>query len=143
MNRAPNRRGAFAIPACYEEFPNAQWFVQMDDDTLVFPKTLEMELASYPEPLTTSYYIGHVTEALMQSLAFGRFAYGGGGMLLSRAVVEKAMPTFSAVDKCTAEAYGGDTAVGNFISRILTSWPEDIRRQRRSFRQATVGWKVA
>lgn len=53
----------------------------------------------------------------MQSLAFGRFAYGGGGMLLSRAVVEKAMPTFSAVDKCTAEAYGGDTAVGNCIKR--------------------------
>ena len=65
------------------------WTMMVDDDSLVYGRSLAWVLAALPDPKTTPLYVGHTTEWHAKTLYHGDMAFGGGGTLVSRAAAQK------------------------------------------------------
>jgi hypothetical protein len=75
----------------YKHFPNADWYIMIDDDTYVFKTNLKRTLSKYNPNLP--FYLGSSTSFIGCDGVFewGKgpfFAHGGSGIILSRAAVE-------------------------------------------------------
>ena len=89
------------IADLYGKFPQSDWFVIGDDDTLFVPEAVELYLRGLPA--SHKWYIGAPSESVSQREVYGNlllnsgevmkdFAFGGGGIIISQALmVEMAM----------------------------------------------------
>ncbi|KAJ3283078.1 hypothetical protein HDU76_008535, partial [Blyttiomyces sp. JEL0837] len=99
----------------FTRFPNANWYLMIDDDTYLSLENLDKMLESY-DPLE-SYYLGFANYFVgcdgVDSFRQGpKFAHGGSGILLSRGAVEKLM---EGLDECLLryrDCWAGDVRVG-------------------------------
>ena len=84
------------ITDLYRKFPQSDWFVIGDDDTLFVPEAVELYLRSLPA--SKKWYIGAPSESISQRELYGNlvlsdgevmkdFAFGGGGIIISRALM--------------------------------------------------------
>ncbi|KAJ3326267.1 hypothetical protein HDV06_000143 [Boothiomyces sp. JEL0866] len=84
----------------YEHYPNADWYIMIDDDTYVFMENLHFRLAHFkPEK---PYYFGSANVFTgcdsVKKLGKGPFfAHGGSGIVLSKAAIKKLVPI---IDSC-------------------------------------------
>eukprot|EP00754_Rhynchopus_humris_P028402 Rhum_TRINITY_DN15152_c0_g2::Rhum_TRINITY_DN15152_c0_g2_i6::g.140677::m.140677 len=65
------------------------WTMMVDDDSLVYGRSLAWVLAALPDPKTTPLYVGHTSEWYAKTLYHGDMAFGGGGTLVSRAAAKQ------------------------------------------------------
>ncbi|KAJ3262026.1 hypothetical protein HK103_003869 [Boothiomyces macroporosus] len=84
----------------YEHYPNADWYVMIDDDTYVFMENLHFRLAHFKPD--KPYYFGSANVFTgcdsVKKLGTGPFfAHGGSGIVLSKAAIKKLIPI---IDSC-------------------------------------------
>lgn len=99
----------------YDTYPDADWFIMIDDDTFVFFDNLKKYLSNFNSD--QEYYIGSPNEfkGCDGVSEFGKgplFAQGGAGIVLSRAAVKKMMLI---VDDCILkyqDCWAGDIRTG-------------------------------
>ncbi|GAA6026855.1 hypothetical protein JCM8097_005911 [Rhodosporidiobolus ruineniae] len=97
-----------------------EWFVFQDDDTFFTdPQMLKALLSGYD--WRDEHFFGSFSEAVPNFEAFGKIAYGGGGMIMSRSLVRK-MQTM--LDKC-AERFS-DTFGGDGLISKCAAWTRDL-----------------
>ena len=77
------------------------WTMMVDDDSLVYGRSLAWVLAALPDPKTTPLYVGHTTEWRSKVLLFGNMAFGGGGTLVSRAAARQWLQRWGTHDGTT------------------------------------------
>ncbi|KAK9807858.1 hypothetical protein WJX72_011491 [[Myrmecia] bisecta] len=107
------RAGYSQVVDVFREFPDVQWYVLGDDDTLFLPPNLNTLLASRdPEQ---DWYIGQVSEVAGQVEQFGEMAYGGGGFVLSHKTMSRLEPEFEDFLKRNRHMYGGDERIGKCL----------------------------
>eukprot|EP01012_Entosiphon_sulcatum_P020363 TRINITY_DN25330_c0_g1_i1.p1 TRINITY_DN25330_c0_g1~~TRINITY_DN25330_c0_g1_i1.p1 ORF type:complete len:502 (-),score=45.94 TRINITY_DN25330_c0_g1_i1:121-1626(-) len=70
--------------------PGVRWVFVVDDDTYPFVSNLA-RLVVRLDPRKAAY-LGATSEARLANIVFGRMAFGGGGILLSRHLLEKLAP---------------------------------------------------
>jgi hypothetical protein len=97
----------------YEKFPNADWYIMIDDDTYLFMDNLKEKLDQY-NPLDP-VYLGAPTNFIGCDgvKEWGKsiyFAHGGSGIVLSRGAVLKMLPL-----------------IENCITKYDNCWAGDIR----------------
>ncbi|TPX57601.1 hypothetical protein PhCBS80983_g03742 [Powellomyces hirtus] len=97
----------------WNRFPNAEWFVMIDDDTYVFLDNLADRLAMYDPD--GKHYFGAKTQfvgcdGVRQWGAGPYFAHGGSGIVVSRGAVREMM---TGIDAC--------------IEKYKTCWAGDVR----------------
>ena len=99
----------------YRNFPNAHWYVMIDDDTYLFLDNLEISLKSrnWNEP----HYLGVPTyfSGCDGVSKFGDgpfFAHGGSGIIMSRAALKKLV---AIVDECIKKYHD---CWGNYIIKM-------------------------
>ncbi|KAL7746954.1 hypothetical protein RI367_007666 [Sorochytrium milnesiophthora] len=93
---------------------DVQWFLLGDDDTLWLPDNL-LELLNKYDP-TQPWYLGSVSENPRFRDIFGtHFAYGGGGVAVSRALMEKIVPLHDECLERYKDVFGGDGRLGECI----------------------------
>ncbi|KAI8905174.1 hypothetical protein EDD86DRAFT_182583, partial [Gorgonomyces haynaldii] len=99
----------------YNRFPNADWYVMIDDDTYVFMDNLDERLSQF-DP-SQPIYIGsaNVFQGCDGVTRFGdgpAFAHGGSGIIVSKGAVQKILPI---LDKCIVkykDCWAGDIRLG-------------------------------
>ncbi|GAA5907959.1 hypothetical protein JCM5296_000771 [Sporobolomyces johnsonii] len=95
-----------------EGAPLVEWFIFGDDDTWWSDQAMLREmLAGYDS--REDHLFGTFSEARGNLEVFGKIAFGGGGMVMSRGLVRKMQ---SMVDKCAErfkDVFGGDGIVSN------------------------------
>ncbi|KAJ3272991.1 hypothetical protein HDV01_004897 [Terramyces sp. JEL0728] len=90
----------------YQHYPNADWYIMIDDDTYVFMENLHFRLAHFkPEK---PYYFGSANVFTgcdsVKKLGSGPFfAHGGSGIVLSKAAIKKLIPI---IDSCLPKYHG-------------------------------------
>ena len=78
------RKAAAAAAALKQPYADVDWYVIMDDDTLILPEALQALLAQY-DPLL-NWYIGSVGETAYLTTKHNFEAFGGGGFVFSAPV---------------------------------------------------------
>ncbi|UJR08690.1 hypothetical protein I4U23_012948 [Adineta vaga] len=96
-----------------------QWFAVGDDDTIWFIDNLLDTLRQYDS--SQNIYLGNISDRKRQIIYHGSFfAYGGGGILLSRPLT---LLYSKHIHKSNyflnTKAYGGDGMIGKYIADIL------------------------
>ncbi|KAJ3411057.1 hypothetical protein HDV05_002848 [Chytridiales sp. JEL 0842] len=95
----------------YEKYPDADWYLMIDDDTYVFMENLEFHLQNFDPK--EKYYIGtrnmfRGCDGIQQFGEGPLFAHGGSGIVMSRAAVEAVLPL---MDRCIVkykDCWAGD-----------------------------------
>ncbi|KAI9188010.1 hypothetical protein H9P43_002401 [Blastocladiella emersonii ATCC 22665] len=118
--RSPHVKWFKMIPTLLARAPaTTKWFVIGDDDTLWYPPVLMSTLRSIDaDPMTTSIYLGDVSELPIQVELFGEMAFGGGGAVVSRALAERMNPMINFCIAQYREIYGGDGRLGLCIELV-------------------------
>ncbi|KAJ3091000.1 hypothetical protein HK102_001999 [Quaeritorhiza haematococci] len=84
----------------YEKYPDAKWFVMIDDDTYLFVKNLKRMVDDF-DPEEEHYFgVPNMFMGCDGVKKFGdgpAFAHGGSGIVISRGAIKKMM---SGIDKC-------------------------------------------
>ena len=108
------------IADLYRKFPQSDWFVLGDDDTLFVPEAVDLYLRSLPA--SKKWYIGAPSESISQRELYGNlvlssgevmkdFAFGGGGIIISQALmVEMAQQMSQCLHNYTG-LFGGDQRI--------------------------------
>lgn len=97
--------------------PNTKWYVFIDDDTFFLSMANLVEtFAKFDASLP--WYVGALTEDFTQMANWGYFAYGGGGIFLSHALVEALLPHY---DQCFKHMDTGDRMLAECIYRQTTT----------------------
>lgn len=117
LSGLPHENGGFSngmnlamIPEMLRLFPNASWYVQADDDTMLFPKSLAAKLALLPagseqKPLLLGKCVGY------PPLQIG-FCTCGASMVFSRRLMEDLAPHVLRCRKEHQDVAYGDARVG-------------------------------
>jgi hypothetical protein len=94
-----------------------QWFAVGDDDTVWFINNLLHTLQQYNS--SKSIYLGDVSDRTRQIVHHGGFfAYGGGGVLLSRPL---ALLFAKKTQECRRFGAGGDARIGKCVTVVLNT----------------------
>lgn len=108
------------IADLYRKFPRSDWFVIGDDDTLFVPEAVELYLRSLPA--SHKWYIGAPSESVSQRELYGNlmlnngdvmkdFAFGGGGIIISQALMEEMAQQMSHCLQNYSGLFGGDQRI--------------------------------
>lgn len=93
----------------YEKFPQAKWYMMVDDDTYVFLSNLKKRLSFYNSDeklfLGLSWPIPTGCNPTWQG---ARFAHGGAGIIISRATMLAFLDVYDDCMKSFDECYAGD-----------------------------------
>jgi hypothetical protein len=101
----------------YNEKKDIKWFAVGDDDTVWFRNNLLHILRQYNS--SNSIYLGDISDKKYQIEIFGDyFAYGGGGVLLSRPLTLLFSQHFQECKRFT-NIYGGDGMIGKCITEVI------------------------
>ncbi|GAA96910.1 hypothetical protein E5Q_03584 [Mixia osmundae IAM 14324] len=85
--------------AAHEEQRQTEWFLILDDDTfMVDPHNLIDSLSDFDPD--QDWLLGGYSEAERQQYRFGHIAYGGGGIIISRGLMQK---MYDSYDQCRSE----------------------------------------
>ncbi|BGP14020.1 hypothetical protein JCM10213_005605 [Rhodosporidiobolus nylandii] len=114
--------------------PMTEWFAFIDDDTwFTDPQMLRTMLAGYD--WREDHFLGSFSETKGNFEAFGKIAYGGAGMILSRSLVRKMQ---SRIDECSsrfAHIFGGDGLVSHCAALTLGVPLEQVVEEVPALRQ--------
>ena len=103
------------INDAYRKRKEIQWFAVGDDDTVWFINNLLYTLQQYNS--SDSIYLGDVSDKILQvSLHGSFFAYGGGGVMLSRPL---ALLFAQNTEECKRFKKGGDARIGQCVTEVL------------------------
>jgi hypothetical protein len=101
----------------YIDMKKVKWFAVGDDDTIWFITNLLYTLQQYDS--SKKIYLGDIADRTASIERHGSYyAYGGGGILLSRALI----PLFAKhVHECKQflHMYGGDEMIGKCVTEVL------------------------
>lgn len=120
-------RPMLALPSIAQKFVNSPWFVMIDDDSLPFVPSLELELEQYEEPFKVPHYIGSDSEyggPRLYQRQHPRYAFGGGGIVMSSALIAAVFKERGSVDRCfqhNGNLHGGDASIG----ACIYNWKEE------------------
>ncbi|KAJ3057867.1 hypothetical protein HK102_010825, partial [Quaeritorhiza haematococci] len=111
--------------ALFNHFPNAEWYIMIDDDSYLFLDNLDELLSPY-DP-STPHYIGraNVFKGCDGVTEMGKgpfFAHGGSGIVLSRGSLTRMVAPFTS-------STGGDYQdhISTCIKKYNDCWAGDIR----------------
>jgi hypothetical protein len=95
----------------YNHFPDAKWFILIDDDTYLFMENVHEYLSQFDH--TMPYYLGNPNMFVGCDgvSEFGQgplFAHGGSGIILSRGALEKMKPVASQCIQKYKDCFAGD-----------------------------------
>ncbi|KAI5474776.1 N-glycosylase/DNA lyase [Pseudohyphozyma bogoriensis] len=111
-----------------------QWFVFGDDDTWwVDTRLLQKHLATMDH--MDDHFIGALTETARNLDMFGKIAYGGAGIVVSRGLMIKLQET---VEGCVSEfsyLYGGDSMMTHCVGKTKGIPTEDVLEDTRGMQQ--------
>ena len=101
------------IKKLFETFPNAKWYIMIDDDTYLFRHNLLANLANYDHQ--KRFYFGSATKFMGCDgvTKFGQgpaFAHGGSGIIISHGAMQAML---GIMDRC--------------IDKYKTCWAGDVR----------------
>ena len=102
-------------------FPDADWYILGDDDTFFVPEALQTVLIKYDSE--QPWYIGPKSESWWQNFdlggwllstgpQLGDFAFGGGGIIISKGLMQALIPGY---EQCLHDhdgMFGGDQRIG-------------------------------
>ena len=105
----------------YNSFPQADWYVLGDDDTLFVPQALEVVLSGYDA--SKPWYMGSLSEnpdhnaifggfLLRNGSQLGKFAFGGGGIIISQSLMQIIVRGYEQCLHDHAGMFGGDQRIG-------------------------------
>ena len=95
-----------------------KWLAMSDDDTLWFMANLLHLLREYKA--SDLIYLGNISDRLEAVQYHGdHFAYGGGGLLLSRPLHARLVQSWNGCRENFSDLYGGDEMVGKCIVQVL------------------------
>ncbi|KAI9223915.1 hypothetical protein BC828DRAFT_412802 [Blastocladiella britannica] len=133
-----------AMREMYKAYPNAEWFVMIDDDTYLFMENLHRVLSGFNSSMP--YYIGSPTHFRdcdgVKVLGSGpMFNHGGSGIILSREALRRMV---NIADECIVrynDCWAGDVRLGLCMrdAGILASFNH---LPRRLFNPVTPHWSV-
>ena len=111
-----------------ERQSTTKWFVFIDDDTffLDFANLISIFDLKYKSHL--SWYIGALSEDFLQMGRFGYIAYGGGGVFLSRPLIEKLQPH---TQTCFGQRDTGDRMLAKCIykhTNVKFTWEQNLHQ---------------
>ncbi|CAF3825852.1 unnamed protein product [Rotaria sp. Silwood1] len=102
----------------YVDLEKVAWFAFGDDDTVWFLNNLLQTLKYYnaSDPI----YLGNISDNLDALQRHGTyFAFGGGGILLSRTLALQAAQQSKDCQRLVHNTFGGDMMIGKCINEIL------------------------
>lgn len=104
--------------------PETEWVAFIDDDTF-FPSLPSVAMQLKEADSSKKHYIGSLSEASWQVDTWGHMAFGGGGVFISKPLLNILMENY---DEC--QSWGeqpGDQKLGQCVERFssapLTLWP--------------------
>jgi hypothetical protein len=72
----------------YHTFPNAEWFIMLDDDSYIFLKNLDLFLSKFNS--SEPYYFGEATSFVGEHFYQSNlFAQGGAGIIISKGAMKR------------------------------------------------------
>ncbi|DBA85726.1 TPA: hypothetical protein ACH3X1_005292 [Trebouxia sp. C0004] len=109
------------IADAHTAYPSADWYVLGDDDTFFVPEALQTVLSKYNA--SKPFYLGAPSESgkqnydlgiwlLSTGAQLGKFAFGGGGIIISRGLMQAMIPDY---EQCLHDhdgMIGGDQRIG-------------------------------
>jgi len=124
-----------AFKLLYDTFPNAKWYMMVDDDTYVFLSNLKKRLSFYnPDE---KLYLGEswpIPTGCFPSWGMARFAHGGAGIILSRAAMLAFIGNYDVCVKSFDDCYAGDVRLALCLNTVGI-------RLNRSERHVNVNWR--
>lgn len=101
-------------------FPEADWYILGDDDTLFVPEALETVLSQYDA--SKPWFMGSISESPKQNHDYGlallstgaqlgSYAFGGGGIIISKALMHIIIPDYQKCLHDHAGMFGGDQRI--------------------------------
>ncbi|KAJ3195119.1 hypothetical protein HDU82_002224 [Entophlyctis luteolus] len=116
--------------------PKTKWFVIQDDDTVWITQDALLNLVSaYPDPSQYDLIIGAESET--NTIHHGQIAYGGGGIILSRRLVQK-LNADGLLETCYEKhqsVFGGDGMITNCVADTLGKPREEVLSYDESLHQ--------
>jgi len=124
-----------AFKLLYDTYPNAKWYMMVDDDTYVFLSNLKKRLSFYnPDE---KLYLGAswpIPTGCFPSWSMARFAHGGAGIILSRAAMLAFIGNYDVCVKSFDDCYAGDVRLALCLNTVGI-------RLNRSERHVNVNWR--
>ncbi|GAA5860597.1 hypothetical protein JCM3774_006219 [Rhodotorula dairenensis] len=121
----------------HEGAPEVEWFVFGDDDTWWSDPAMLREFVSQHDH-RQDHIFGTFSETVGNYQVFGRIAFGGGGIIISRSLLEKMQPR---VDEC-AEKFqhvtGGDGMISECAAMVRGVPLSEAIEETRSLRQMDI-----
>ena len=116
----------------YNAFPEADWLVLGDDDTLFVPQALEVVLSGYDA--SKPWYMGSLSEnpdhnaifggfLLRNGSQLGNFAFRGGGIIISQSLMQIIIRDYEQCLRDHAGMFGGDQRIGACV-KVLSPGTE-------------------
>jgi len=125
-----------AFKLLYDTYPNAKWYMMVDDDTYVFLSNLKKRLSFYdPEE---KLYLGlswPIPTGCFPSWNDARFAHGGAGIILSHAAMVAFVGNYDVCLKSFDDCYAGDVRMALCLNTV------GIRINRSEFRHVGINWR--
>ncbi|GAA5907505.1 hypothetical protein JCM8208_001397 [Rhodotorula glutinis] len=110
------------------------WFVFNDDDTFwVDPRATRRMLSKYDPH--EQHFIGATTEAEKQLSQFGRMAFGGAGMLVSRAMMSAMYASWSECLERYRDLFGGDEMLTRCAATASGRTKQTVTTEERGLHQ--------
>ncbi|KAH8921004.1 glycosyltransferase family 31 protein [Atractiella rhizophila] len=120
-----------------ENGADIKWYIMGDDDTFWTDiRTLRRMLSKYSS--SEKRFIGGSTEATNQIELFGKMAYGGAGMILSKALMDT---MYLKYDECLSkfgDAFGGDQMISSCAALAIGKSREDALTEELGMHQFDV-----
>jgi len=108
-----------AFKLLYDTYPNAKWYMMVDDDTYVFLSNLKKRL-SYYNP-DDKLYLGAswpIPTGCFPSWSMARFAHGGAGIILSRGAMLAFIEKYDYCVKSFDDCYAGDVRLALCLNTV-------------------------
>jgi len=125
-----------AFKLLYETYPNAKWYMMVDDDTYVFLSNLKKRLSFY-DP-NEKLYLGSswpIPSGCIPTWNDARFAHGGAGIILSHAAMLAFIENYDVCLSSFDECYAGDVRVALCLNTV------GIRINRSEKRHIGINWR--
>ena len=108
------------ISDLHRNFPESDWFVIGDDDTFFVPSSIDLYLQQLSA--TKKWYIGSPSESASQRALYGNlklvngnvmrdFAFGGGGIIMSQALMREMAPNMQHCLQDYISLFGSDQRI--------------------------------
>jgi hypothetical protein len=92
------------------------WIVLIDDDSLLFLSSLLRTLSTYDPSIP--HVLGGISESTTSIANHGQFAYGGGGMVLSKAALGSIQDSLDCCQRAYEQLYGGDEKLARCLADL-------------------------